>query len=293
VHESTVLHLGATGRYGSLAERLLERGHRVRALTRNPESPRARRLSELGADVVAGDLDDPDTLGRAAAGTDVVFFGGTLHAAGPEGDVLHADHASEAARKAGAHLVLVTVADADARSRVPILSVKGAVEDRVRASGVARTVIAPAYLMENAFNPWHAPLLRQHLYALALPADRPLQQAALADVIALAVEAIERREELVGARIEIASDQLSGEQAAEALARVTGSQFGFQRLAPERLPPHLRALFAWLEDGGHSIEIDSLRSHHPDIAWHDFERWAAAQDFSAARTVAHGAERAP
>jgi uncharacterized protein YbjT (DUF2867 family) len=291
--ELTVLHTGATGRYGQLTERLVERGHRVRALTRETESPRARRLDELGVQVVAGDLDDPGTLASAVAGADVVFFGGTLHAAGPDGDLRHAGNVAETALEAGAHLVLVTVADADAASPVPILSVKGAVEDRVRATGVARTVIAPTYLMENAFNPWHAPALRERLYALALPADRSLQQTALDDVVALAADAIERRVQLDGTRIEIASDELSGEQAAEALSRVTGDHFEFERLAPERLPPHLKALFAWLQDAGHSVDIDSLRSQHSEIAWHDFEAWAATQEVGAATPGAHGAARGP
>jgi uncharacterized protein YbjT (DUF2867 family) len=243
--------------------------------------------------VVAGDLDDPATIAAAMAGVDAVFLGGTLHAAGPEGDLRHSVNVAEAARRAGAHLVLATVADADARARVPILSAKGAVEDRVRSIGVGQTIVAPAYLMENAFNPWHAPRLRERRYPLALDADRPLQQTALGDVIAFAVEAIERREQLDGARIEIASDELSGEQAAAALSRVAGSRFEFERLSPERLPPHLRALFEWLAGTGHSIDIDSLQSSHPEIAWHDFERWAGEQDLGAATPVAPGAGHGP
>jgi uncharacterized protein YbjT (DUF2867 family) len=291
--ELTVLHTGATGRYGALAERLLERGHRVRALTRDPGSERARRLEALGAELVAGDLGDPATIAAAVAGADAAFFGGTLHAAGPDGDVRHAANVAEAARRAGAHLVLATVADADPSSPVPILSVKGEVEDRVRSIGVAQTIIAPAYLMENAFNLWHAPRLREHRYPLALPFDRPLQQAALADVVSFAAEVIDRREELDGARIEVASDELSGEQAARALSRVTGSKFEFERLAPERLPPHLRALFAWLAEVGHSIDVDALRAEHPEIAWHDFERWAADQELGAATPVGHGVGHGP
>jgi uncharacterized protein YbjT (DUF2867 family) len=291
----TVLHVGATGRYSGLADLLLGRGHRVRGLTRDGSSPRARRLGELGTEIVVGDIDDPDALSAAVAGVDVVFFGGTLHAAGPEGDVRHSVEVAEAASRAGAGLVLTTVADADPGSQVPILSVKGEVEDRVRAAGVPLTIIAPTYLMENAFTPWHLPHLRERRYPLALPPDRPVQQTALADVVGFAAQAIERHDRLRGERIEIASDELTGEAAAEALSRASGSEFEFERLSEERLPPHIRALFEWLDETGHSVDVDAIQRANPDIDWHGFERWAGAQDLGspgAAPRAAHEARQA-
>jgi hypothetical protein len=40
----------------------------VRALTRNPDSPAAKHLTELGAEVVKGDLTEPTTLDSAFEG---------------------------------------------------------------------------------------------------------------------------------------------------------------------------------------------------------------------------------
>jgi dihydroflavonol-4-reductase len=60
---------GATGFLGwHVARKLIERGHRVRALVR-PGS----RVRELDVEVVTGDLRDPESLSRAAAGCGVVF----------------------------------------------------------------------------------------------------------------------------------------------------------------------------------------------------------------------------
>lgn len=60
----SVLVIGATGTQGSAAVReLLRRGHRVRALTRDPA--RARGLSRLGADLVRGDLADRHSIEAA------------------------------------------------------------------------------------------------------------------------------------------------------------------------------------------------------------------------------------
>jgi uncharacterized protein YbjT (DUF2867 family) len=62
-----ILVAGATGRFGAAVKLLLERGHGVRALTREPESTAARALEALGAQIVPGDYDDPAQSGNSRA----------------------------------------------------------------------------------------------------------------------------------------------------------------------------------------------------------------------------------
>ncbi|HEY7613554.1 MAG TPA: NAD-dependent epimerase/dehydratase family protein [Gemmatimonadales bacterium] len=78
---------GATGFVGShLAEALRGRGDEVSALVRSPA--KAAALGPLGVRVVAGDLDDPDSLARAVEGHDVVFHVAGLVAARNEAEFL-------------------------------------------------------------------------------------------------------------------------------------------------------------------------------------------------------------
>lgn len=66
-----ILVTGATGRIGSrFAQRLLDRGDRVRLLVRQPE--RAEALRQRGAELIAGDLLQPDSLTRAVANVEAV-----------------------------------------------------------------------------------------------------------------------------------------------------------------------------------------------------------------------------
>ena len=58
----TVLVAGATGRFRPVAEMLLDRGHGVRAGTRDPRSPAAQELDTLGAELVQFDFDDPVSI---------------------------------------------------------------------------------------------------------------------------------------------------------------------------------------------------------------------------------------
>ena len=69
-----VLVTGATGRQGGATARaLLAAGVPVRALVRDPSTDRPRSVAALGAELVTGDLDDRDSLVRAAQGARAVF----------------------------------------------------------------------------------------------------------------------------------------------------------------------------------------------------------------------------
>jgi 2-alkyl-3-oxoalkanoate reductase len=77
---ATDLVTGASGMLGShIADRLLARGRRVRALVR-PSSD-TRFLEAIGVELVRGDLTDPEACRRAVRGVEVVY-----HAAAKVGD---------------------------------------------------------------------------------------------------------------------------------------------------------------------------------------------------------------
>ena len=99
----TVLVIGATGKQGGATARaLLNRGVAVRALVRDPDADAALALRERGAELVQGDLDDPDSLLAAATGVDGVFSIPFPDVTDPQGDaeVRRGRNVIEAARKA-------------------------------------------------------------------------------------------------------------------------------------------------------------------------------------------------
>ena len=61
--ERVVLVVGATGKQGGTGARsLLDRGFRVRALTREPQKPEAQALADQGAEVVQGEMEDRSAM---------------------------------------------------------------------------------------------------------------------------------------------------------------------------------------------------------------------------------------
>ena len=72
--ERLILVCGATGKQGgAVARSLLERGFRVRALTRDPQKPEAQALTEQGAEVVQGDMEDRSALDKCSLKASTAF----------------------------------------------------------------------------------------------------------------------------------------------------------------------------------------------------------------------------
>jgi len=283
--QKLVLVTGATGSQGgSVVQALLERGHKVRGMTRNANSQAAEKLRLRGVEVVAGDFIDQDSLVRAASGVDTIFTMTTPFEEGVEAETAQGIAITNAAKEAGVgHLIYSSVANADKATGIPHFDSKYEVEKHIASSGVPYTIIAPVYFMENLTTPWSVPGLRQGKLALALPADQPLQQIAVQNIGAFAAAIVERRESVFGHRYDIAGDELSGEVSAAILSEVTGRNIQYESFPPDALRAQsedMALMFEWLNDTGYSADIAGLRRDFPEVTWHDFATWAGQQNWS-------------
>lgn len=279
-----VLVTGATGNQGrAVAEVLLDKKHRVRALVRKEDEESALRLIEKGAEVVTGDFDDPDSLAQAMSGMDAVFAM-TTPVTGVDVEVRHGKAIANAAHAASvAHLVYSSVGDADRGTGIPHFDSKFEVEQYVQSLDVPWTITAPAFYYDNVLFPWNVADLKEGRLRQALNAARKLQQISVRDIGRFNAMVIERRDPFIGKRINIAGDELSGVEMADALAKAIGKPISYV----EQPLDEVRAQFAdmanmyeWFDRDGFSAEIKSLRENYPEIGWYSFAQWAEAQDWS-------------
>src|SRR5688572_8837295 len=115
---------GATGAQGgSLVRAILadpESGFAVRAITRKPDSDKARALAALGAEVVQADLDDAASLRRAFAGAYGAFCVTNFwEHFSPEKELAQARNMAAAAKDAGVKHVIWSTLE-DTRAWVPL-----------------------------------------------------------------------------------------------------------------------------------------------------------------------------
>lgn len=159
---------GATGYLGRpLVERLLERGHSVRALVR----PSSASKLPANAEPVIGDALDPGSYAaRIRRGDVFVHLVGVAHPSPAKAaefksiDLASVVAAAEAARSAGAsRFVYVSVAQ-PAPVMKDYLSVRAAGEAKVRETGLPASILRPWYVL----GPGHRwPLLLLPFYGLA------------------------------------------------------------------------------------------------------------------------------
>ena len=135
-----ILVVGATGQLGTLVvRRLLDQGRPVRALVRSGRGTDA--LS--GAELVPGDLREPDSLAAALAGVDTVVATANSVAPADRGNTpaaLARGYAELIGRAAGAgvgRFVLASVPLSRTQDTVPELRLKRTVERRLETSGLS------------------------------------------------------------------------------------------------------------------------------------------------------------
>ncbi len=274
-----VLVTGATGKQGgAVARRLLERGHRVRALTRKAESPAAKALASAGAEIATGNLDDRASLTAAIAGVDAVFAMGTPFEAGMAVETQQGINVADAAKAADKYLVYTSVGSADRKTGIPHFDSKYEVEKHIAKIGVASSVVAPVYFMENAL--FTLEQLKQGVYATPLPPARKLAQIAVADIASFAVLALEQRERFLGKRHDIAGDDVSGDDAVEILSRVKGKKFSYFQVPldviRQRMGEDGAVMYEWFDRVGYTVDRVALRRDFPEVTWTSFETWAKA-----------------
>lgn len=207
---STVLVAGATGFVGSrLVPVLLDAGHRVRALTRRPESHDGR------GEPVAGDVHDPGSLSAAVEGADVAVY--LVHSLGErdfeERDAAAARGFGLAAAAAGVRqIVYLGGLGAEDDDLSPHLRSRREVEHLLGAAGVPVTVLRAAIVVGAGGVSWE--LTRQlvkNLPAMVVPrwATTRTQPIALDDVVRY-LAGVVGNEAALGRTFEVGgSDQLS------------------------------------------------------------------------------------
>lgn len=143
-----ILVVGATGTVGSEVVKLLvDGGQRVRMLVRDPA--KAAKFGDA-VEIVKGDLAKPETLTHAFAGADKAFV---LCPPVPELEMLETN-AFEAGKRAGVEQI-VNLSNFGAGSfETTIWQWHGASEKRLRASGVAWTILRPTRFMSNTPYTW-------------------------------------------------------------------------------------------------------------------------------------------
>ena len=279
----TVVVTGATGKQGgAVVKSLLERGHEVRAVTRTTDSAKARELANAGITLVRASLEDTAALTRALEGATSLFAMTTPFEEGTQAEARQGMSAADAAKAAGVHLVFTSVGSANRQAGIPHFDSKYEVEEHIAKIGVRATVLAPVYFMENLH--FGKEQLAKGIYATPLPPTRQLAQVAVADIGAVAVRLLEDPGRFTRKRFDLGSDELTGNDVLAILSRVIGRPFTYFQVPldviRQRMGEDGVKMYEWFDRVGFTVDRAALCREFPDVAFHDFESWAKAQDWN-------------
>jgi len=280
----TVVVTGSTGNQGgAVARGLLERDHKVRAVTRDPNSNQAKALAKAGATLVAASLEDGAAITKALEGATSLFAMTTPFGGGTDAETRQGVAAADAAKSAGVHLVFNSVGSANRQTGVPHFDSKYEVEKHIAKIGVRATILGPAYFMDNLS--FGKEQLAKGTYAAALPPTRTLAQIAVADIGAVAVRVLEDPGRFTGKRFDLAGDELTGNDVVAILSRVTGRPFAYYQVPLDVIRQGMgedgARMYEWFDRVGFTVDRAALRREFPDVAFQDFESWVKALDWDA------------
>ena len=283
--------VGATGAQGGGLVRAIindpNGGFSARAITRNVDSDKAKELAKLGAEVVAADVDDVESLKRAFAGAFgaycVTFF---FEHFSPEKEIAQATAMATAAKDDGLQHVIWSTFE-DTRKWVPLsdnrmptlmgkykvahFDAKAEANEVFSELGVPTTFLRTSFYWENLIYFGQGPKKGPDgKLAITFPmGDKKIPGIAAEDIGKCAYGIFKKGREFIGKTVGIAGEHLTGAQMAEALSKALGQEVGYNDVSPEVY----RAFgFPGAEDLGNmfqfkrDFEQDYCGARNPDVA---------------------------
>ena len=190
----------------------------------------------------------------------------------------------DVAAELGLHLVYSSVRGADrvVDGNVAHATSKHRIEQYLRDQDVRATVLGPVYFMENLLN-FGFTRLPDGFLTMPLSPDKKLDQVTVLDIAGMAVHAIENPDEMAGKRVDLASDSVTGREAAQVLSEVLGREIPYRPLPLEQVRQwagdEIANMFQSFEDNTDFLDTASLRAEYPAVHWHGFAEWARTIDW--------------
>ena len=272
-NENVVLVTGGTGSQGgaTVTHLLAAKTVRVRVLTRNLESPKAKSLAARGVELVKGDFEDVVSLRTALAGVSAAFsVQQWTEKGGPAAEELHGKRFADAVKASGSpHLVYSSAEGVERKSGLGHYESKWAIEQHIRDLKLPATILRPVGFMD-AFG---APAMQRGMFLGMFRANwgvsHRVQFVATYDIGWFAARALEDPERYAGRVIPLAGDELNVADIIRTFKTVTGHKPWVAPipafLARKMMPKEFLDMFTWIREKGFKADIAEVRREYPQL----------------------------
>jgi len=266
-----ILVTGATGHQGGeVARHLPQRGFQVRAFVHHPKDPEAKKLAEIGAEVMDGDFDDKSSLDRAMKDVYGVFSVQDAASAGPEKEAEQGRAVIDAARSANVeHFVYSSVGSANRNTGVPHFDSKWKVEEHLRSIGMKHTILRPVFFYYNYNGDQFHEMIRNGFLALPLRPDKHLQQLSEEDYAEMVATVFEQPDNYLDRALDVASSEPDMLEVVKIFSRVTGKPVEYRQISWEEFEnqtgPEITKMYRWFEEVGYDANLAELRKEFGEL----------------------------
>lgn len=272
-NEKVVLVTGGTGSQGGAAvtHLLAAKKVRVRVLTRNLESPKAKSLAARGVELVKGDFDDVASLRTALAGVSAAYsVQQWTEKGGTAAEELNGKQFADAVKASGSpHLVYSSAEGVERNSGLGHYESKWAIEQYIRDLGLPATILRPVGFMDTL----GAPAMQRGMYLGMFRANwgvsHRVQFVATYDIGWFAARALEDPERYAGRVIPLAGDELSVADIIKIFKTVTGHKPWVAPIpafvAKMMMPQEFADMFRWVRERGFQVDIAQVRQQYPQL----------------------------
>jgi uncharacterized protein YbjT (DUF2867 family) len=257
----TILITGVTGNQGgAVARALVDQGFKLRGLTRNPESDKARDVAKLGIEMVKGDLDDVSSVKAALNGAWGTFAVQNTWEAGVAKEEEQGKAFARIAREAGVqHFVYTSVGSAHRKTGIPHFENKWRIEEVVRGLEFpSHVILRPVFFMENLPSPW---FLQGDSLVTALKPETKLQMVAVEDIGRIGAQAFIHADKLRGREIDLAGDEVTMPDTAAYMSRATARRIEYKQIAISEIRKNsedFALMLEWFDKVGYNADIEAL-----------------------------------
>ena len=298
--------MGATGAQGGGLVRAIMADKNgdftARAITRDVNSDKAKALAALGAEVVAADIDNEESLKKAFTGAYgaycVTFFWAHFS---PEKEQANARNMARAAKAAGLqHVIWSTLEDTrkwvplsdnrmptlQGKYKVPHFDAKGEINHVFTDAGVPTTFLNTSFYWDNSYMFGMGPAKQPDgSYAITFPmGDKKMAGMAFEDIGKAAYGIFKKGKEYIGKTVGIVGENLTGAQMAEKYSKGLGINCKYNEVTPDA---YRGFGFPGAEDLGNMFQVyrdfekeflaarsvDVTRSLNPELQ--NFDQWLA------------------
>lgn len=261
---------GATGRQGgAVARSLLQRGWTVRALTRHPDRPAATALTAAGADVVAADMDDLESLQAAFEGAYGVYSVQNGIASGFDTEITQGRNVADAAFERGVeHVVYGAAGSGERGTGIAAWESKLDVEDHMSALGLPFTSLRPEAFMELMTDKGYYPAVGTwRIWPRLTGVDVAIPWLAVDDIGVVAAEVFAHPDRHVGHSITLVADVQTLDECREMYIEVMGKPpptFPLPVWLFDRFTRgDVTVMWRWLRTGTVELDTAPTRAIHP------------------------------